>query len=57
MSEQKPEPVSAETSSVGTGPAASEAALGPVQASADVEFPGIAPNQEETSPKVDIRPM
>jgi hypothetical protein len=52
VSEQKPEPVSAETSSVSTGPAAPEPALG---AAADVESPGIAPNQEETSPKVDIK--
>ena len=53
MSEQKPEPVSAETSSVSTGPAASDAALGAV--GRDVESPGIAPNQEETSPKVDVK--
>jgi hypothetical protein len=53
VNEQKSEPVSAETSPVGTGPTASEAAIGPVQAAADVESPGIAPNQEETSPEAD----
>jgi hypothetical protein len=52
VSEQKPELSSAETGSAGT-PAASEAALGPVQATAEVESPGIAPNQEETSPTAD----
>ena len=52
MSEQKPELSSAETGSAGT-PAASEAALGPVQAAAEIESPGIAPNQEETAPKAD----
>ena len=52
MSEQKPELSSAETGSAGTL-AASEAALGPVQAAAEIESPGIAPNQEETSPKAD----
>jgi hypothetical protein len=49
VSEQKPEPASAET-----GPeAAAKAVLGPVQAAAAVESPNIAPNQEETSPKAD----
>ena len=52
MSEQKPELSSAETGSAGT-PAASEAALGPVQAAAEIESPGIAPNQEETAPRAD----
>jgi len=52
VSEQKPELSSAETGSAGT-PAASEAALGPVQAAAEIESPGIAPNQEETAPKAD----
>jgi hypothetical protein len=52
VSEQKPELSSAETGSVGT-PAASEAVLGPAQATAEVESPGIAPNQEETSPRAD----
>jgi len=52
VSEQKPELSSAETGSVGT-PAVSEAGLGPVQAAAEIESPGIAPNQEETSPKAD----
>ena len=55
MSEPKSEPISAETSSVSTGPAASDAAIGPVQASAAVESPGIAPNQEDTAPKSDIK--
>lgn len=54
MSEPKSEPISAETSSVSTGPAASDAAIGPVQAAAAVESPGIAPDQEATSPKSDI---
>jgi hypothetical protein len=53
VNEQNSEPISAETSPVGTGPTASEAAIGPVQAAADVESPGIAPSQEETSPKAD----
>ena len=52
MSEQKPELSSAETGSAGT-PAASEAVLGPGQAAAEIESPGIAPNQEETAPKAD----
>jgi len=49
VSEQKPELSSAETGSLGTL-AASDATL---QAAAEVEAPGIAPNQEETSPKAD----
>jgi hypothetical protein len=49
VSEQKPELSSAETGSA----AAPQAALGPVQAAAEVESPGIAPNQEETSPTAD----
>ena len=51
MSEQKPELSSAETGSA----AAPEAVLGPVQAAAEVESPGIAPNQEETSPNADAQ--
>jgi hypothetical protein len=53
VSEQKPEPASAETDSHGHGPAASEAVSGPVQAAAEVESPGIAPNQEATAPNAD----
>src|SRR5262245_49492445 len=54
VSEPKSEPVSAEASSVSTGPAASDAAAGSAQAPAAVESPGIAPNQEETAPKTDV---
>ena len=52
MSEQKPELSSAETGSAGLQ-AASEAALGPVQAAAEIESSDIAPNQEDTAPKAD----
>lgn len=51
MSEQKPGPVSAETNAA----PASEAALGPVHAAPAVESPGIAPNQEETAPREDVK--
>lgn len=50
MSDRKPEPVSAEANAV-----ASEAALGSVAAAPAVESPGIAPNQEETAPKEDVK--
>jgi hypothetical protein len=52
VSEQKPELSSAETGSAGLQ-AASEAALGPVQAAAEIESSDIAPNQEDTAPKAD----
>src|SRR5262245_29281646 len=52
VSEPKSEPVSAETNAVSS---ASEAASGPVQAAPDVESPGIAPNQEETAPREEIK--
>jgi hypothetical protein len=58
VSEQQGEPISGETGSVGTGPAAAglpERPSDPVmaRASADVESPRIAPDQEETAPKAD----
>lgn len=51
MSEQKPEPVSAEANAA----PALEAALEPANAAPTVESPGIAPNQEETAPKEDVK--
>jgi hypothetical protein len=57
VSEHQPEPVNGETGSVGTGPAGpemsakSEPAIS--AAAVDVESPMLAPDQEETSPKVE----
>lgn len=58
MSEQQPEPISGETGSVGTGPAAPSMSIAqsePVAApaAADVESPKIAAEQEQTAPRLD----
>jgi hypothetical protein len=56
VTEQQPEPISAETGSLATGPASSEvpAQSEPVTARAGaIESPKIAPEQEETAPKSD----
>ena len=57
MSEQQSEPTSGETGSLGTGPAAPDMSQPkePVTAAASVgvESPGLAPDQEVTSPKPD----
>ena len=56
MSDLKPEPISGETGTMGTGPAASELSVAdvPVTAAAEIESPRLAPEQEETSPKADV---
>lgn len=56
MSDLKSEPISTETGTVGAGMAASEMSA-PVSAAAaaEVESPMLAPEQEETSPKADIK--
>ena len=56
MSDLKPEPISGETGTLGTGPAAPEMSVAdvPVTAAADIESPRLAPEQEETSPKADV---
>jgi hypothetical protein len=58
VSEHQGEPISGETGSLGTGPAASGLSETPsvpmmAQAAADAESPKIAPEQEETAPKGD----
>ena len=57
MSQQQSEPTSGETGTIGTGPAAPDmsAVKAPVTAAAsvEVESPRLAPEQEETSPKLD----
>ena len=55
MSDLKPEPISGETGTTGSGPAASELSVAnvPVTAAAEIESPRLAPDQEETSPKAD----
>jgi len=56
VSEHQGEPISGETGSVGSGPAASGMSETPAmaQAAADVESLRIAPDQEETAPKADV---
>jgi hypothetical protein len=55
VSDLKPEPISGETGTIGTGPAAPEMSVAdvPVTAAAEIESPLLAPEQEETSPKAD----
>lgn len=55
MSDLKPEPISGETGTIGSGPAAPELSVAdvPVTAAAEIESPRLAPEQEETSPKAD----
>jgi hypothetical protein len=55
VSDQQPQPTSGEAGTPGTGPAAPEmsAPSEPVTAAAEVEPTGLAPEQEETSPKPD----
>jgi hypothetical protein len=55
VSDLKPEPISGETGTTGSGPAASEQSVAdvPVAAAAEIESPRLAPDQEETSPKAD----
>src|SRR5207248_10282735 len=55
MSEHQSEPVSTETGTLGTTPAAPDmsASGAPVTAAAEIESPKIAPEQEETAPKAD----
>jgi hypothetical protein len=52
VSDLKPEPISAETGTVGAEMAASDMSA-PATAAAEVESPRLAPEQEETSPKAD----
>ena len=56
MSDQQPQPISGETGTIGTGPAAPDlSANEPVTAAgAEVEAARLSPEQEETSPKVDV---
>ena len=52
MSDLKPEAISGETGTTGAAPSAPEMPV-PVTATAEVESPRLAPDQEETSPKAD----
>lgn len=52
MSDLKSEPISTETGTVGAGMAGSDMSV-PMTATAEVESPMLAPEQEETSPKAD----
>ena len=56
MSDQQPQPISGETGTIGTGPAAPDlSANEPVTAAgAEVEDARLSPEQEEISPKVDV---
>jgi hypothetical protein len=56
VSDQQPQPNSGEAGTLGTGPAAPDmsAPSEPVTAAAEVERVGLAPEQEETSPKPDV---
>jgi hypothetical protein len=56
VSDQQPQPISGETGTIGTGPAAPDlSANEPVTAAgAEVEAARLSPEQEETSPKVDV---
>jgi len=58
VSDQQPQPISGETGTIGTGPAAPDlSANEPVTAAgAEVESARLSPEQEETSPKVDAKP-
>ncbi len=53
MSDLKPEPISGETGTIGAGAGAPDMSA-PVTAAAEAEFPRLAPEQEETSPKADL---
>ena len=55
MSEQQPETVSGETGFVATEPSTPDLSVQsvPVTAAAEVEAPRLAPDQEETAPKVE----
>jgi hypothetical protein len=57
VSDQQPQPISGETGTIGTGPAASDmSASEPVTAAgAEVESARLSREQEETSPKVDVK--
>ena len=52
MSDLKPEAISGETGTTGAAPSAPEMPV-PVTATAEVESPRLAPDQEDTSPKAD----